>query len=456
MVILVADDAPGIRNTLLQLLKKDHEVILCEDGEAALQVLEKRAVDLVITDHQMPKVSGIDVIRRGKEKAPGTAFLLMTAFGSIEQAVEAIRLGAEDYLLKPFDLSEIEHRIARIEDLKTWKAESALKEESATGSARLIGQSTALQRAREFIAKVAPVPSPVLLLGPSGSGKEVISKAIHESGPRAKRPFVAINCASLSEQLMESELFGHEKGAFTGAVAAKPGKFELAKGGTIFLDEIGEITPALQAKLLRVLQEKEFFRVGGVKQVMTDARVITATHRPLKEMVKQGTFREDLFFRLNVLSFELPPLAKRPEDIPPLIEFFWGRLTREFGKNLTLSPEALQVLHTYSYPGNVRELQNVLERLVVLGSESGSIDAGTLPLEFHSESRTQMAGAGGTPRELSSEKGLTEVLEECEARLVSQAMETTGHNQVKAAEILRITRGALQYKLKKYGFLKAA
>ena len=458
MVVLIAEDEQGLRESLHQLLKDAYEVILCADGEEALKVLEKTSVDLVITDNQMPRVSGLELIRRGKAVSPSTAFLLMTGHASIEDAVKAIQLGADDYFTKPFETSEIRHRIAQIENLRSWKASIALKGSSKNNSHQLIGVSASVQRAKQFIDKAASVPSPVLLLGPSGSGKEIVANAIHEAGPRAIRPFVAINCASLSEQLMESELFGHEKGAFTGANAVKLGKFELAQGGTLFLDEVGELSPSLQAKLLRVLQEREFFRLGGVRVIKSDARVIAATHRPLKEMVNEGTFREDLFFRLNVLTFELPPLKDRKEDILPLVRFFWEQLTQEFGKRVTLSETLLQKMTSYSYPGNVRELRNVLERLLVFGVDKGTVGPEALPPEFHGMASVSSLhapqGETGTRPSVTEAKGrgLVDQVEEFEYELIAEAMRATKGNQVRAAALLKITRTTLQYKLKKYGY----
>jgi len=458
MHILIADDDAGIREALKDLLKDRHEILLCENGLEALELLEKTTVDVVITDNQMPKLTGLELIRRGREMSPGTAFLLMTAFGSVENALEAIRLGADDYFLKPFESSEIFHRLKRIEDLSSWRAEHQLKHDTGLGVSRLIGHSPTIRHAIDFIEQVASATSPVLILGPSGSGKEVMAKAIHESAHRAMRPFVAINCASLSEQLLESELFGHEKGAFTGANATKLGKFELAKGGTLFLDEVGELTPAIQARLLRVLQEQEFFRVGGVRQIKTDARVIAATHRPLKEMVKSGEFREDLYFRLNVLTFTLAPLCDRPEDIPLLIQMFWHKLTRESGHRHELAPQTMSRLLAYSYPGNIRELQNVLERLAVLGAKDTQVGPHLLPPEFLENSPKVSPSLAPvisivpkpTTETLVTSLNLTVSVEALERRLISQAMERTGNNQVKAADLLQITRGTLQYKLKKY------
>jgi two-component system NtrC family response regulator len=454
MVILIADDEISQRTTLDGLFRESHHLILCEDGASALAALDKNSVDLVITDYQMPKLSGLDLIRKGKAVSPGTSFILMTAYGSVDHAVEAIRAGAEDYLVKPFELDEMEHRVRRIEELRIWKYQTTIKAEAGQTTRKLIGKSAAVANAMSFVERVAKARSPVLLLGPTGAGKEVLAQSIHDAGPGVSRPFVAVNCASLGPELMESELFGHEKGSFTGAIAAKPGKFELASGGTIFLDEVGEISLPLQAKLLRVLQEKEFFRVGGLRVIKSDARVIAATHRPLKDMVKAGTFREDLFFRLNILTYELAPLCERRDDIPILIDFFLDRFSRELGNRIELNPEARALMLRYNYPGNIRELQNVLERLTVLGGPMGKVGPELLPAEFHaSSSASAMVSSGTTgihrvPEALGS-RGLTEMVEELESRLIRDAMKACGNNQAKAAEMLRIPRGTLQYKLKR-------
>lgn len=459
MRILIADDEKGIRTSLSELLGTDHDVILCEDGESALRKIEVSVFDLVITDHQMPKITGIELIKRGKELSPQTSFMLMSAYGSVDQAVLALKTGADDYFMKPFEFDEILHRVQKISELRDWNNEKVLKGDKPQKS--FTGNSIFISKVKEFVSKVASVHSPVLILGPSGSGKEVLSKTIHETGPRSERPFIAINCASLTEQLMESELFGHEKGAFTGATQTKLGKFELASGGTLFLDEIGELSQNLQAKLLRVLQEKEFFRVGGVRQIKTTARVIAATHRQLKEMVKQGTFREDLFFRLNILTFEMAALVERKEDLPELLDFFWKKHTREIGRRLTLSEGAHEKLLRYSYPGNIRELQNVLERLVVLGPDSGIVGIENLPPEISGEIRGGAVSKAAT-HPISTDgfdeavgMGLTEYLDHHEELMIQKAMEVCGYNQIRAAELLKINRGTLQYKLKKYGITKA-
>ena len=439
MLILIADVDAHVRNSLADFLKADHEVTFCEDGAQVLAELEKTAADLVIAGHDLPGPPSTELIRKGRELSPPTAFFLLVAPGRMGDAVAAIQAGVEDYLVMPVQGAELEHRVRRLEDLLSFRAENSIMGVEGAGISRLTGTSLAIRGAKEFVVKVAAVPAPILLLGPRGSGKETMAHAIHETSPARTRPFASINCANLSENQLESELFGNE-------IEAKPGKLELARNGTLFVDEIAELPGALQGKLLRVLQEKEFFRVGGVRSIQARARLIVATHRPLGEMVKTGTFREDLFFRLNVLTFEVAPLANRSEDIIPLIEFYWNKLTRELGRKSTPSPKALQRLTGYSYPANIRELQNVLERMIILGPEKGVVQAEVLPPEFYGL-KVHDQGAHG---KANVGKGLTELLEDLEGRLVKDAMEQAGNNQVKAAEILKITRGALQYKLKKY------
>jgi len=293
------------------------------------------------------------------------------------------------------------------------------------------------------------VNSPVLILGPTGTGKEVLAQSIHECSKRAQRSFVAINCASLNEQLIQSELFGHEKGAFTGATATKPGKFELANDGTLFLDEIGELSQDMQAKLLRVLQEKEFCRVGGVRNIKSGARVIAATHRDLKKMVKEGSFREDLYFRLNVLMFENLPLEKRKEDIAPLTRFFWGELSAELQRNSVLSLKAIDALGNYRFPGNIRELKNVLERLMVLGPKTGEIGPELLPPEFLGLTLGGTTEGDSFGMDLDLSQGFSAAIEQIENQIIEKAMSQAGDNQVKAAALLKMARGTFQYKLKK-------
>jgi DNA-binding NtrC family response regulator len=456
MQILIADDDAVVRSQLVELLKAEHDVVACEDGVTALRALSGGHFDLVITDNVMPGLTGLELIRRGKASAPACSFLLMTANGSVAQAVEAIQYGANDYIVKPFADPEIKVRVARIaKKMQPWTPQA-----SAPSGVVLIGRSPNIEAAKKFIQNTCSVNSPVLILGPSGSGKEVLARSIHDQGSRANRPFVAVNCASLSEQLIESELFGHEKGAFTGAATAKPGKFEIAKGGTLFLDEIGELNPAVQARLLRVIQEKEFFRVGGVKEIKADVRLIAATHRDLKTMTANGGFREDLLFRLDVLSFRLAPLRERREDVVPLVEFFWKKLGTEFGRSSTLSEEALAQIVGHEFPGNVRELQNLLERLMVMGPVSGMISGDALPADFQTPLPTigtsSIARVAGDEMTEIKRLGLNGLLDQLEERLIRAAMQACDFNQMRAAELLQVTRGALQYKLKKYAITAPA
>lgn len=446
MLILLVEDEANIRSTLEQVLSRDHQVVACEDGPAALTQLKKRSFDLVVTDNQMPGMTGLELMAEGKAISPSTSFFLMTAYGNVNQAVEAIRSGAEDYILKPFELDDIKHRVQRIAELRSFFREKQLKQENAKHGRFLIGQSSAIRAAHEFISQVSPVHSPVIIFGPTGTGKELVARAIHDSGPRAMKPFVAINCASLSEPLMESELFGHEKGAFTGATAAKAGKFELAAEGTLFLDEIGELSPGIQAKLLRVLQEKEYYRVGGTRLLRTDARIVAATHRDLPAMCREGSFRDDLYFRLNVVSLQLPALSERAEDIAPLIHHLLEQLASEFGRKVKLSESTLQFLTSYHYPGNVRELRNLLERLLVLSPSGGVIGPEKLPAEVRGEAAK---GSIGAPRS-TDKRNLVEAVEELERRLITRALKEARGNQARAAEALGISRGQLIRKIKRY------
>ncbi len=451
MQILIVDDEIHLRNSLAAVLSGTYQVQTCENGIAALELLKKSSFDLIITDHQMPGLTGLEFIKKAKEISPETSFMLMTAFGGVNQAVQAIQLGADDYFLKPIEISEFEHRVQRVFEVRKWRARATAEKEIQKNTTRLIGKSVSVQNTKAFIDKVADAPAPVLLLGPSGTGKEVMAKSIHETSSRADMPFVGINCASLNENLIESELFGHEKGAFTGAVSSKPGKFELARGGTLFLDEIGELSLPLQAKLLRVLQEKEFSRLGGLKTIKSEVRVVAATHRDLKAMTQDGRFREDLFFRLNVLSFQLSSLVERKEDLPEMIEFFWQKARVTSNSKAQLSPELVQALEAYSYPGNIRELQNILERLAVLGPRQGVVPTSLLPPEVigsQNQNVVSLTGFLNGPTKLSL--GLDENLEQLEKKLIEEAMSQAENNQTQAAQILKITRGTLQYKLKKF------
>ncbi len=448
MRILIVEDDAALRRGLEALLKLQYEVVSCGNGKEALDLLKKSAFQVVITDNQLPGMDGMELLRHGKKLSPATAFLMMTGFGSTEQSLEALRLGADDYFFKPFDINEVQHRIRRIGELQALGVERVLRAEERRGVSRMIGSSEAIKKAKAFVTQVSVADAPVLILGPTGAGKEVIANAIHESGARKVGPFIPINCGSLNEHLMESELFGHEKGSFSGAENMKPGKFELASEGTLFLDEVGEMSPALQAKLLRVLQEKEFYRVGGVQVIRTQARVIAATHRPLEEMVKDGSFREDLFFRFNVLTYEMCGLKGRLEDVPMLMDHFLAELSPKFGRKLKLANKTRELMGKYEYPGNIRELRNILERLAVLSVGESEIGPDYLPPEFHGK------GFSASGKDFSFlqnfPSGLSEATELLEIRMIKEAMEKAQQNQVQAAKLLKIDRSVLRYKLKKY------
>lgn len=464
MRILIVDDEVGLRNTLNEFLKERYETFTAEDGAQALALIQEKSFDLIISDFKMPKLNGLELLQKVREISSSSSFILMTAHGSIEGAVKAIQDGADDYLPKPVEFAELEHRINRIVQLRAWQNQKTLTQYYSK-KVNLIGHSEFMTGLKKFIVQVANVPSPVLLLGPSGTGKEVVAKSIHENGSGNENNFVAINCASLSENLIESELFGHEKGAFTGANTVKVGKFEVAAGGTLFLDEIGELPLSLQAKLLRVLQEKEFCRVGGTRPIKSQARVVAATHRDLKDWVANGLFREDLYFRLNVIQHEMLPLNKRKEDVADLIQYYWSVLTEELGIKSTLSPMAKTALENYDYPGNVRELKNIIERLIVLTPDNGRVDVGHLPKELTGKQTqpvlTEVKSAPAVvddsavvPAAWKPGMAVESYLESIEETIISKAFELSDHNQVQAADLLGLNRGTLQYKIKKYNLAK--
>lgn len=370
-VILIVDDEPNIRRVLEAMLTKDgYQVLTADAGRKAVDVASANTLDLLITDLIMPDMTGIEVLREVKQMQPHCAALVITAYGTIKSAVEAMRLGAYNYIAKPFEMDEVRVQVQHALENRALKEENVLLREQLRSTYRLdniVGVSGKMQEVFKLVHRAADTRSTVLVRGESGTGKELIARALHFNSQRANRPFVAVSCAALTESLLESELFGHEKGAFTGAVTQKPGRFELANHGTLFLDEIAEITPAIQVKLLRVLQEREFERVGGTRPIRVDVRVVAATNKNLEEAVQKGQFRDDLYYRLQVIQIVVPPLRDRPEDIPALAEHFLAKYSRENGRRLRrISQEALDILLQYRYPGNVRELENIIERAVVL------------------------------------------------------------------------------------------
>jgi DNA-binding NtrC family response regulator len=432
------EDDDLFRSFLVTVLREEgHRVEEATNGKEGLARFLAGEYDVVITDLRMPGLAGMDLMRQAKKEKPNTRWVMITAFGSISGAVEAMKAGASDYLAKPLqepeELRRVIRRVLREADAET--TISLLSEEVGRQfpPAEMVFLGGRMQAVLRMVEEVAPTPSTVLISGPSGTGKELVARVIHRISPRKEKPFIAIHCAALSETLLESELFGHERGAFTGAVGTRKGRFELADGGTIFLDEVAEIPPPVQVKLLRVLQEREFERVGGEKALSVDVRVISATNKDLKDQVSAGKFREDLFYRLNVFPLFLPPLADRPEAILPLADYFVEKFAGTFGKRVNgITPAARSALLAYPWPGNIRELQNVIERAVILST--GKIDLGQLNLE---------ASAEAPPRD-----GL---LRNVERETIQKILSEAGGNRKKAAEILGISLRTLQYRIKEYG-----
>src|SRR5262245_1098830 len=366
--VLIVDDEPNLRKILSAQLSRDgYDVMTAEDGEQGLQALRDHHIDLVITDLKMPKVDGMTLLREALREEPELPIVMITAHGTVDTAVEALKLGAFDYLTKPFDKDEVRQIVAkalRTRELRGADATSAVGVTSAKFG--IIGNSPGILDIYAVLERVADTPTTVLITGESGTGKELVARALHEHSSRKDKPFIKVNCAAIPKELIESELFGYERGAFTGAVSSKPGRFELAGGGTLFLDEIGEIPIEMQVKLLRALQESEFERVGGIKTIRVDVRLVAATNRDLKKLIAGGTFREDLFYRLNVVPMRLPALRERTGDIPLLVDFFLGKFNERLKKSVAgAEPDALDVLSNYPWPGNIRELENVIERAVL-------------------------------------------------------------------------------------------
>ena len=450
--ILIVDDERSMREMLEIFLKREgYSVISSANAADALaSVAGEETFDLIITDINMPGLSGLDLLREVKSSVPDIPVIMITAYGSPDSAVEAMKLGAADYITKPFRIEEIKNRISAVIERRKLAEENVqlhrLLEEQYSFE-NIVGRSPGMKRMFEVIERVSPMDSTVVISGASGTGKELIARALHHHGGGRKGPFVSVNCGALVETLLESELFGHRKGAFTGADTNRQGLFETASGGTLFLDEITETSGALQVKLLRAIQEREVVPVGGSTPVKVDVRIIVATNRDLADEIKKGSFREDLYYRLNVINIKVPALKERREDIPLLVEHFLGDSTRRHGRTLNaVAPEAMRYLMDYSFPGNVRELENILERAVAL-SAGEELTPDLLPEEV------LRAPAAGTPATISfdSENDLDTLVADYESQLIQSALERTGGNRTKAAELLGVTFRSLRYRLKKLG-----
>ena len=450
--ILVIDDEPSIRELLKDFFTgRGFEVVTSQDGEAALNLLKENKFDLLLLDLMMPGMNGMDVLREIASENLTVPSIMITAYASVSTAVEAMKLGAFDYITKPFVLEDVYLTVRRALDVsklqeENFRLKKELKKKFSTH--KIIGNSLPIQEVIRFIDKIADTDSTVLITGESGTGKELVAKTIHYNSSRVRNNFVPLNCAAIPKDILESELFGHEKGAFTGAVTTRIGRFELASNGTLFLDEIGELAPSLQVKLLRVLQEKEFERVGGIKTIKVDVRIIAATNRDLEKAVKEGMFREDLYYRLNVIPLHLPPLRKMREDIPLLVEHFVAEISKNKKKESPrISRETMDCLVNYKWPGNVRELENLIERLIIL-KEGDNITPDELPERFI-ENR-QMPRAVTKSKLLSSEGvDLNLVLDEIENNMIIQALEMSKGIKSKAASLLGLNRTTLIEKMKK-------
>lgn len=447
--VLIVDDEASQRSVLAGYLRKKRYAVF-EAGSAveALERIGRETIDLVLTDYRMPDQTGFELLKEIRKRSPETAVVLMTAFGTIEGAVDAIRTGAYDYLTKPIELAEIDLLIQRIADRQRLLSENLmLKEQLAEKFSfkGILSQSAEMDSVLNTAGRVAQSKASILIRGESGTGKELVARAIHFSSSRKDRPFVTVNCAALNENLLESELFGHERGAFTGADKQRRGRFEVANAGTIFLDEIGDVPLAVQVKLLRVLQEHQFERVGGSESVHVDVRVLAATNRNIEELISQGRFREDLFYRLNVVTIDIPPLRKRRADIAPALEHFLLLFAKEHGKKkVAFSKEAWETLLRYDYPGNMRELENIIQRAVIL-SHGETITTGELPQVVKGMKRE------GKEDPIRASETLPGQVERMEKEIVFEALRVADGNQSKAAKQLGISERNLRYRLKKWG-----
>ena len=441
--ILIIEDGQSQRDMLKDFLEGEgHSAAVAGSGETGLEMVRKDHFDLILLDYKMPGMNGIEVLEAVKGINPEIDVIMMTAFGTIETAVGAMKSGAADYITKPIDLEDLLIHLRRISERRTLIREnevlrSQLKEKGITTD-RIIFRSRAMEDLVNMAGRVAASRSTVLIQGESGTGKELLARLVHNLSPRSDRPIIVVNCGAIHENLLESELFGHEKGAFTGAVRRRIGYFEEADGGSLFLDEIGELTLPLQVKLLRFLQEREFQRLGGNEVIRTDVRIISATNRDLEARVREGAFREDLFYRLNVVTMSIPPLRERKDDIPPLVDYFLAKFSSENGGLKSISREARDLLMKYDYPGNVRELENILERATVI-SRDGIISVEDLPFRDTPTDERRFEGK------------MKDSIEALELQMIRKAMQDSGSNQSKAADFLGISERMLRYKLKKYG-----
>jgi len=443
--ILVVDDDQNIRKVLRELLGKEgFNVSTASDVDKALPFIDSQDLDLIVTDLKMPGKSGMDLLTICHEKRPSVPVIMITAFGNVEAAVTAMKKGAYDFITKPFDENELLNVIEKaLSESEMNKELISTYFDKETHFSQIIGKTPVIQQVFQTVQKIAPTDSTVLITGETGVGKELIAREIHSGSQRRDHPFVKVNCAAIPETLLESDLFGHEKGAFTGAVTTKPGRFEIAHEGTILLDEIGEMPLHLQAKLLGVIQDKSFDRVGGVKTIKVDIRIIAATNQDLQTAIQSGKFRSDLFYRLNVVPIHIPPLRERKDDLIPLVGYFLKKFTGKYLKKINnVSPEVMATFSNYGWPGNIRELENVLERMVLM-SETDTLTPDQLPAEIR--------GTVTTVEAPTLKEKVETVSQMTEKQMIIDALDKTNQNRTKAAELLGISRRTLQNKIKEYG-----
>jgi two-component system, NtrC family, response regulator AtoC len=457
--VLIVDDENNIRRVLAAMLKRDgYEVTTAADGEQAVATLHRTPIDVVVTDLVMPRMGGLELLRHCTTAHPDVPVIMITAHGTVDTAVEAMKAGAFDYITKPFEQEELRKVIAKAARARVLEGQHVHPPAGDGERPPLVGQSPSMRAVYDVIARVADSPSTVLITGESGTGKELVAQALHRGSSRRTQPLIKVNCAAIPKDLVESELFGYERGAFTGAVGSKPGRFELADGGTLFLDEIGEIPIEMQVKLLRALQESEFERVGGIKTLRVDVRLIAATNRNLEALIADGRFREDLFYRLNVVPIALPALRDRREDIPLLIQHFIEKYNRRLGKRVERVDEgALEILSAYAWPGNIRELENVMERSVLF-ADGPLVTVAQLPETLRERTGAPVPvapvgalGAIAAPSGASMKDIVRQAQADLEKTLISRALEETSGNVTRAAKLLQISRKSLQVKMKELG-----
>lgn len=451
--ILIVDDELNMRLVLTAMLKKEgYEIASAADGSEALSILKSGPIDAVITDLKMPNVNGMELLNHMNDKHPAIPVIIITAHGTVATAVEALKKGALDYITKPFDLDELKNVISKAMKTRTLKENELFLPPEDIERAGIIGTSKSIKDIFEAIKRVAPTTTTILITGETGTGKELVADAIHYNSPRKKNPLLKINCAAIAKTLMESELFGHEKGAYTGAAVTKPGKFELAHKGTLFLDEVSEIPRDMQVKLLRVLQEQEFERVGGLRTIKVDVRIIAATNQNLLQQVQAGNFREDLYYRLNVFPIEVPPLRSRKEDILPLTDYFLEKFNKKLNVSVNMEQEVKKMFLRHDWPGNIRELENLIERMILL-AQNDTVTMREIPEEF----KAAVNKIAAAPLETSKKpfkNYMRDHVENVEKQMIVKMLEEAGGNVTKAAQQLGLSRKGLQLKMIKYNLRK--